>query len=117
MTNPWHLYIMAVMYVVAGIMHFIKPKMYLRIMPRYLPNHKFLVALSGFAEIALGIGICFETTKTLAIYGILLMLVVFLLVHFYMLSTEKAAAGIPKWVLVLKIPLQFVLMYWAYWYL
>lgn len=117
MTNPWHLYIMAVMYVVAGIMHFIKPKMYLRIMPRYLPNHKFLVALSGFAEIALGIGICFEATKTLAIYGILLMLVVFLLVHFYMLSTEKAAAGIPKWVLVLRIPLQFVLMYWAYWYL
>lgn len=117
MTEPFHYYAMAVMYVIAGIMHFIKPNAYMRIMPRYLPNHKLLVYLSGIAEIALGIGLCIPALKTLSIYGIITMLVVFLSVHFYMLSGKKAAAGIPQWILILRIPLQFGLMYWAYWYL
>jgi len=117
MMYPYDLYFMAALYIFAGIMHFIKPKVYLRIMPKYLPNHKSLVALSGVAEIALGIGLCFPATKNIAIYGIIAMLVVFLSVHFYMLSGEKAAAGIPKWILLLRIPLQFGLMYWAYAYL
>jgi uncharacterized membrane protein len=108
---------MAAMYLLAGLMHFVKPKIYMRIMPRYLPNHKMLVYLSGLAEILLGIGLCFSMTRTFAIYGIILMLAIFLLVHFYMLSGEKASAGIPKWLLILRIPLQFFLMYWAYFYL
>lgn len=117
MSNPWHLYLMAAIYVFAGIMHFIKPKMYMRIMPKYLPNHKLLVLLSGFAEIILGIALCFNQTKALAIYGIIAMLMLFLLVHFYMLSSEKAGAGIPKWILILRLPLQFVLIAWAFNYL
>ena len=117
MQNPWDLYVMAGMYIVAGLAHFVFPKAYLRIMPPYLPNHKLLVLLSGVAEVLLGIGLCFPETKEISIYGIILMLLVFLIVHFYMLSGEKAAAGIPKWILILRIPLQFGLMYWAYWYL
>lgn len=117
MTYPWHLYLMAIMYIFAGVIHFLKPAMYMRIMPRYLPAHKTLVYLSGLAEIILGVGLIFPETKNLAIYGIILMLTIFLLVHFYMLSSEKAGAGIPKWVLLLRIPLQFLLMWWAWFYL
>lgn len=108
---------MAAIYIFAGIMHFVKPKLYLRIMPRYLPNHKQLVSASGIAEIMLGIGLCIPVLKSISIYSIITMLLVFLLVHFYMLSSDKVAAGIPKWILVLRIPLQFGLMYWAWWYL
>ncbi|WP_074979474.1 DoxX family protein [Zhouia amylolytica] len=114
---PWHLYLMALLYVCAGIMHFLKPKIYLRIMPRYLPNHKGLVWFSGLAEIILGISICIPAIKNIALYGIILMLCIFLLVHFYMLSSEKASAGFPKWLLLSRIPLQFVLMLWAYSYI
>lgn len=117
MTEPTGLYIMAAIYILAGTMHFVRPKMYLRIMPRYLPNHKALVFWSGVTEILLGVGLCIPTMKTIAIYGIIAMLSVFLLVHFYMLSSEKAAAGFPKWILILRIPLQFGLMYWAWIYL
>jgi uncharacterized membrane protein len=108
---------MAVMYIVAGIFHFIKPKAYLRIMPRYIPSHKLLVYLSGIAEIALGVALLFPETKDLAIYGIILMLLIFLLVHFYMLSSKKAGVGISVWILLLRLPLQFVLIWWAYFYL
>ncbi|WP_289061969.1 hypothetical protein [uncultured Zobellia sp.] len=117
MNYPWHLYVMGIIYVMAGIMHFVKPKAYMRIMPRYLPNHKLLVQLSGIAEILLGIGVCIPAVKNYTIYGIVLMLAVFLLVHFYMLSSKKASAGFPKWLLIARLPLQLVLMYWAYSYL
>ncbi|MDT0686778.1 DoxX family protein [Autumnicola psychrophila] len=117
MNLPWHLYFMAGIYIVAGIMHFLRSRMYMRIMPRYLPAHKALVYLSGIAEIILGAALLFETWRNKAVYGIIFMLTVFLLVHFYMLSSEKAAAGIPRWVLILRIPLQFFLMWWAWQYL
>ncbi|WP_178984603.1 DoxX family protein [Winogradskyella helgolandensis] len=117
MIEPIGLYIMAGMYIFAGLMHFIKPKMYMRIMPKYIPNHKVMVYLSGVAEIVLGIGLCIPVLKAISIYGIIAMLAVFLLVHFYMLSGKKASAGIPKWLLILRLPLQFGLMYWAWIYL
>lgn len=116
MTYPWHLYVMAGMYILAGSFHFINPKMYMRIMPSYLPKHKLLVYLSGVAEIVLGVGLCFAETKNIAIWGIIAMLAVFFLVHFYMLSPESGIKY-PKWLLWLRIPLQFLLMYWAYSYL
>jgi uncharacterized membrane protein len=115
--QPWHYYLMALLYVLAGMFHFIKPKIYLRIMPPYMPNPKSLVLLSGIAEMVLGIGLCFTSTKNLAIWGIIAMLAVFLPVHFYMLQGGKAGAGLPKWLLVLRLPLQIALMYWAYGYL
>jgi len=113
----WHLYIMSGMYIIAGLFHFIRPEMYLRIMPRYLPAHLSLVYLSGLLEIVLGILLLFKTYKDWAIYGIILMLLIFLVVHFYMLSSKKASAGIPRWILLLRLPLQFVLIWWAYFYL
>ena len=117
MEAPWHLYIMAVMYITAGIMHFARPKIYLRILPRYIPSPKLMVALSGLVEILVGLGLCFSFSKVYSVYLIIAMLTVFLLVHFYMLSNEKAGAGMPRWILILRIPIQFVLIYWAYSYL
>ncbi|MEM9142369.1 MAG: hypothetical protein AAGA86_05230 [Bacteroidota bacterium] len=117
MTYPWHLYLMAALYVLAGNFHLFIPGAYVRIMPKSLPNPKLLVLLSGWAEILLGIALCFPATKNTAIYGILLMLVVYMPIHFHMLSNKEAAAGIPQWLLVLRIPLQLGLAYWAYRYL
>ena len=117
MRYPWHLYLMGIMYAITGCLHFIKPAMYLRIMPRYLPAPLVLVYLSGLAEIILGIAICFPATKNPALWAIMLMLILFFMVHIHMLSSEKAAAGLPQWLLILRIFLQFGLIYWAYWYL
>ena len=117
MQYPWHLYVMGGLYFIAGIMHFVKPRMYQRIIPKYMPNHKLLVLLSGVAEIILGVSICIPATKDVSIYGIIAMLLIFLTVHFHMLFVKSAAMGLQQWVLILRIPLQFVLIYWAYTYL
>ena len=89
----------------------------MRILPGYLPGHKLLVKLSGLAEIFLGIALCFSMTKDFAVFSIIAMLAFFLPVHFHMLFDERASMGLPKWMLIWRIPLQFGLMYWAYWYL
>ncbi|PKA99416.1 putative membrane protein [Flavobacteriaceae bacterium MAR_2009_75] len=117
LNESWHYYLMATLYVLAGINHFIKPRMYRRIIPKYLPNPKFLVILSGIIEISLGLAMLFMVTKNYALYGIILMLVAFLPVHLYMLSDPKAAMGLPKWLLFVRLPIQFLLMYWAFTYL
>jgi len=89
----------------------------MRILPGYLPGHKLLVTLSGLAEIFLGIALCFSRTKDFAVFTIIAMLAFFLPVHFHMLFDKRASMGLPKWMLTWRIPLQFGLMYWAYWYL
>ena len=113
----WHFITLASMYIFAGLMHFVKPKAYIKVMPDYFKHKALLVYLSGVAEIVLGIALFFEPTKDFAIYGIVLMLVVFLTVHINMLKGKREAMGIPKIILILRIPLQFLLIWWALYYL
>ncbi|MFC4094602.1 DoxX family protein [Euzebyella saccharophila] len=115
--GPWHLYLMATLYILAGILHFLKPKMYKRIIPSYLPGHGFIVVISGIVEIILGLAVFYPPTRNAALYGIIIMLTFFLPVHFFMLNNKKAGMGLPKWALFARIPLQFVLMFWSFWYL
>ncbi len=44
-------------FIFAGLMHFVIPKAYKRIVPRALPAHDAIVYASGVAEIAGGIGL------------------------------------------------------------
>jgi uncharacterized membrane protein len=107
---------MGILYVLAGMNHFRKPKLYERIMPPYVPAQKVMVLLSGIAEMILGFLVMNKDTQTFAAWAIIAMLTVFLTVHIYMLQNEKASLKLPKWLLGARIPLQFGLMYWAYQY-
>ncbi|QIE59019.1 hypothetical protein G5B37_05410 [Rasiella rasia] len=113
---PWHQYVFGLLFIVAGAFHFQKPKLYVRIMPPYLPAHTSLVLISGLAEMAFGFLLLNAETQSIAAWAIIGMLLLFLTVHVYMLQEKKAALKLPKWVLILRIPLQFVLIYWAYLY-
>ncbi len=113
MDDAISLYTMASLYIVAGLFHFVKPRMYEGIIPPYLPSPRALVLISGFFEVAFGVGLLFEETRELSAWGIILMLLTFLPAHIYMLQSEKFRK-IPRWALWLRIPLQFLLMYWAY---
>jgi uncharacterized membrane protein len=113
----WHFILMAVMYIFAGLMHFVKPKAYIKIMPNYFNHKAFLVYASGVAEMFCGIALFYEPLKNYAIYGIVAMLIIFLTVHINMLKGKKEALGIPKIILILRLPLQFLLIWWAIYYL
>lgn len=116
MNSNWHLYLMAFIYIIAGINHFRSPKLYKKIIPPYLPNPSLLNYLSGFAEIVLGISLFIPSLLQYGAWGIIALLIAVLPTHFYMYQDPKVQMGLPKWVLFLRIPFQFVLMYWAYLY-
>ncbi|RXR18274.1 DoxX family protein [Flavobacterium amnicola] len=116
MSLPWHLYIMALLYFVAGINHFRNPRIYLKIIPAYLPNPKLINSLSGLAEIILAIGLCIPFTSKLSAWGIIALLMAIFPANLYMLQNEQAALRLPKWVRLIRLPLQGILIYWAFIY-
>ncbi|RYY97048.1 MAG: DoxX family protein, partial [Chitinophagaceae bacterium] len=58
--------LMALLYVAAGVNHFVHPAMYLAIMPPWLPAHAALVAISGVAEVVLGVLLLVPRTRRAA---------------------------------------------------
>lgn len=114
---PWHQYLLGLLLILAGANHFRQPKIYLRIMPPYIPAHSTMVSLSGIIEMVLGFMLLNPETQMLAAWGIITMLVVFIPVHIYMLQSDRASLKMPQWLLWLRLPLQFGLMYWAYLYI
>ena len=116
MNLPWHLYLMAFLYIIAGINHFRSPRMYLRIIPPAFKNPKLINTLSGAAEILLGILLLFPFSKKIAAWGIIALLIAIFPANLFMLQDKKAGFGLPKWILFVRLPLQIVLIYWAYQY-
>ncbi len=113
---PWHQYILGIIFVAAGFYHFRKPKLYERIMPPYIPMHSTLVLISGAVEMILGLMVLNPETQVMAAWGIIVLLVLFIPVHIHMLQNEDASLNLPKWVLILRLPLQIALIYWVYQY-
>jgi uncharacterized membrane protein len=116
MNLPWHLYVMAVIYGIAGINHFRNPRLYLKIIPPFFSNPKLLNTITGIVEITLGVLLCIPQTTVFAAWGIILLLVAVFPANLYMFQNDKVGLGLPKWVRLIRLPLQLVLIYWAYQY-
>lgn len=116
MNFPWHLYVMAFIFILAGINHFRSPRMYQKIIPTYFSNPKLLNILSGIAEIILGIALVIPLLSSYAAWGIIALLIAVFPTHIYMYQNEKVRMGLPKWVLLFRMPLQLGLIFWGYQY-
>lgn len=110
------LYVMSFGYLMAGFNHFKNPEFYLKMMPPYLPAHEILNVTSGAIEMILAALLIRPEARSLAAWGIILLLIAVFPANVYMYSIGGAAFGVPDWVLVLRLPLQLVLMAWAYWH-
>ncbi|MFZ5978943.1 MULTISPECIES: MauE/DoxX family redox-associated membrane protein [unclassified Hydrotalea] len=115
--NTVSLWSMTVLYVAAGINHFLQPRIYIKIMPFYFPAKKFLNIAAGIAEITLGIALYFDETRYWAAWIIMAMLTSFFPVHIHMQQLAPFKMGkftITKQLAFIRTLLQFVLIYWAY---
>jgi len=108
------LYLMIVFYLLAGLNHFYSPHFYEPIMPVYIGLHRLLISISGIFEIVFGLLLIPRQTRKTAAILIILMLIVFLWLHVQMLIDYWESNDRHLWVAILRIPLQFVFIWWAY---
>ncbi len=111
-------YVLAAILVLVGVIHFANPAPFVRMMPSIFPAPLVWVYLSGAAEVGLGVMLLWDHTRRLAAFGaIALFVAVFpanvnMAVNDIQLDPENPAPG---WVLWARLPLQAVLIAWA-WY-
>ncbi|TYP97916.1 putative membrane protein [Tenacibaculum adriaticum] len=104
--------VFGVFFAFAGIMHFIKPKIFNRFIPNFLPKLA-INFVAGFFELAIGIGLVFNQTSKKAALAMFILMLVFLPIHVWDVFREKPAIGSKK-IALLRIPLQFLLLFIAY---
>ncbi|GAB3642901.1 DoxX family protein [Spirosoma arcticum] len=113
--NTVGLYLQAFLYIAAGVNHFINPKGYLAIMPDYIPAHSLMVVTSGVAEIVLGIGLLFPATRSISAWGIVVLLIAVFPANVFMAMSNRFRK-MPAWLRWARLPLQGLLIWWAYRY-
>jgi len=105
---------MVLLYVLAGINHFYNTHFYEAIMPGYISYHTVLIYVSGVCEILLGLLLIPMATRKIAATLIALMLIVFLWLHVQMLIDYWKTNDKHLWIAVVRIPMQFILIWWAW---
>lgn len=104
-----------VLFVAAGINHFVSPGIYLRITPDYLPWPLALVYVSGFFEVLGGVAVAIPCLRRAAGYGLIALLVALFPANVDMVLNADDFPSIPYWVLVARLPLQGILIAWVWW--
>ena len=107
---------LAAVFVGAGVLHFVKPRMFEAIVPPWLPAPRLLVYLSGVAEVAGGVGLLVPALRTWAGWGLAALLVAVFPANLYMAQqSDRFARLAPRWLLLARLPLQAVLIAWVLW--
>jgi uncharacterized membrane protein len=102
-------------FVVAGVNHFVNPSFYVGIMPPYLPAHLELVYLSGILELLGGLAVLFSGIRSLAGWGLILLLLAVYPANVHMALHPELFPGMSTFALTARLPLQLVFIAWAYW--
>ena len=109
-------YLLALFFIAAGINHFWHTPFYVAMMPPYLPAPLALVYLSGVAEIGLGALLLFSRWQVIAGWGLIALSVAVFPANVHMALHPEFFTQFSPTGLWLRLPLQAVVIAWAYWY-
>jgi uncharacterized membrane protein len=102
-------------YVLTGVLHFLIPRTYQRIMPPYLPAHRELVYASGAAEIAGGLALAAPDPRVRRAGGwwMTATLVAVFPANLHMALHPERYRRIPRAALYARLPVQAAFIAWA----
>ena len=104
--------ILAVVFVSAGALHFLRPRVFDAVVPPSLPiPAQTATLISGAAEIAGGLGLLLPATRPAARWGLLALLLAVFPANVYMAQHAEKFKPLPEWALWARLPLQLVLGY------
>jgi len=102
----------AILFISAGVGHFVATDFFLKIMPPYLPLHLPIVLISGVIEIILGALLLLPRYSRLAACGIIALLIAVFPANIHVYQHQELFP-LPWFVHLLRLPLQGVLILWA----
>lgn len=105
-------FVFAAFFAYAGIMHFVKPRFFNPFIPKPFPK-KLSNYLVGVIEFALGVGLLIPKYILESATGIIVLLILLLPIHIWDLTRKKPAIGSKK-LAIIRIPIQFLLIYLVY---
>ena len=110
----------AFLFLASGVGHFAYTTRFMRLMPPYLPWHRALILLSGAAEIVLGALLLVPAFSRPAAWGLMALLVAVFPANVHMALTSASPApavpGVSPFWSWARLPVQGLLLAWAYWY-
>lgn len=112
------LYLLAAAMVAIGVLHFVDPAPFERIVPDFLPAPLFLVYLSGVFEVGLGLAILPQRTRRLAGFGLIALYIAVFPANIYMAVEGiqlDPETPIPAWAAWARLPFQALFIAWAWW--
>jgi uncharacterized membrane protein len=109
--------ISALSMVAVGILHFVRPEGFVKIVPAFLPVPLLLVYVSGFFEIAGGLGLLVARVHRAAAWGLIALYVAVFPANINMAVHEIQPAGghLPVAVMWLRLPFQALFIGIAWW--
>jgi uncharacterized membrane protein len=112
-------YVLAFAMMFVGVSHFMNPEPFVRIVPAALPAPLVLVYVSGFFELLGGAGLLVARVRRAAAWGLVALYVAVFPANVNMALNHISLSPdhpIPAFALWLRLPLQGVLIAWAWWY-
>jgi uncharacterized membrane protein len=102
------------LFIAAGLNHFVIPGAYRQIVPPGFGDPGKLVAISGVAEVAGGVGVLLPRTRRLSGLVLIALLLAVYPANLHMARNPQRFRRIPRWALYARLPLQ-PLMIWSVW--
>ena len=107
--------LLASFFIGAGINHFVLPRAYEQIVPPPLRGQaKRIVQVSGVAEFVGGVGVLLPPTRRLSGLGLIALLAAVFPANLQMAREPERFHRIPRWALYGRLPLQPLMMLWAW---
>ena len=101
---------LALLMIVAGVIHLVKPNVYLPIIPSFIPFKLAVVYISGLVEIVIGVLLLLKKKYAkIGAVGFLLLMIVFLPIHILDALADQPAIGTHT-VAYIRIVVQFVII-------
>jgi len=107
--------LLAAFFLLAGLNHFRSPRFYEAIVPPGLQHEaKRVVQVSGVAELIGGLGVLLPRTRRLSGVWLVALLAAVFPANLYMVREPERFKRMPRWALFARLPLQPLMMSWAW---
>lgn len=100
-----------------GVLHFVSPEPFIKIVPAWLPAARALVLVSGFFEIAGGVGLLVPKLRRAASYGLVALYLAVFPANINMAVNHISLGDtpMPTWAFWARLPFQVLFIAWALW--